>query len=207
MNTLFTIGHSDHLAGQFISLLCSHGVKAVVDVRSHPNSQRFPQFNGGALEIGLKRSGLHYVFLGRELGARREEPECYVDGRADYILIAKTSAFCEGIKRVQYGLEKMPIALLCAEYDPITCHRMILVCRHLRALCPEIKHILRDGSIELNQEAERRLVRQIGGCGDSNITASIIETAYDIQGQNIAFSDERVDVDISSPQKELHFSR
>ena len=202
MNTLFTIGHSNHLAGQLISLLRSYNVKAVVDVRSHPHSQRLPQFNRDSLEANLKRANLYYVFLGCELGARREERECYVDNRADYGLIAKTAAFQEGLKRVRQGLVKMSVALLCAEHDPLTCHRMILVCRHLRADCPDIQHILRDGNVESNQRTELRLVRQFGN-GNTLVTSSIIEKAYDLQGKYIAYSDECTETEAHDNQ--LHF--
>ena len=205
MNTLFTIGHSDHIAGQLVSLLQLHGVKAVADVRSHPYSQRLPQFNRESLSTALEAANIGYVFLGRELGARRDEQECYVDGRAEYGLIAKTAAFQEGLKRVKQGLAKMPIALLCAEHDPITCHRMILVCRHLRAACPLIQHILRDGRLESNQQAETRLIREFSD-GDSNATPLIIERAYDAQGQHIAFSDECLEPHASEEQTEMHLT-
>jgi uncharacterized protein (DUF488 family) len=205
MNTLFTIGHSDHIAGQLISLLRLHGVEAVADVRSNPYSQRLPQFNRESLETTLKASNLHYVFLGRELGARREEPECYVEGRADYALIAKTTAFQEGLKRVQQGLAKMRIALLCAEHDPLTCHRMILVCRHLRVHCPAIQHILRDGRLESNQQAELRLIREFGN-GHDMVTPSIIENAYDLQGRYIAYSDGCIHTQTDDKQEEMHWT-
>jgi uncharacterized protein (DUF488 family) len=203
MNTLFTIGHSDHIAGQLVSLLCLHGIEAVADVRSHPYSQRLPQFNREALETTLESANVRYVFLGRELGARREEQECYLEGRADYGLIAKTAAFQEGLSRLQHGLLKMRIALLCAEHDPLTCHRTILVCRHLRAKCSSIQHILRDGRLEPNQQTEIRMIRELGS-GNGVVTPSIIEQAYDLQGQRIAYTDECVDVCAGDEQTEMH---
>ena len=203
MNTLFTIGHSDYPGSHVVSLLRLHGVEAVADVRSSPYSQRLPQFNRETLEGSLKAAGLHYVFLGRELGARRDEKECYVEGRADYTLIARTAAFAEGLSRVRQGLVKMSIALLCAEHDPLTCHRMVLVCRHLRATCPVIQHIRRDGRLESNQEAELRLLKEFG-IGNDMATASIIDKAYDLQGRRISYTDEcaHEEADIGHP--ELH---
>lgn len=202
MNTLFTIGHSDYPGSHVISLLRLHGVEAVADVRSSPYSQRVPQFNRETLEGSLKAAGLRYVFLGRELGARREEKECYVEGRADYDLIAETAAFAEGLSRVRQGLVKMSIALLCAEHDPLTCHRMILVCRHLRATCPVIQHIRRDGGVESNQQAEQRLLKELG-LGASGATGSIIEQAYGLQGRRIAYTDECAHEETAIGQPEL----
>jgi uncharacterized protein (DUF488 family) len=189
VNTLFTIGHSNHETIVLLHLLRTHAVQAVADVRSHPYSSRFPQFNAPVLERNLKESGLLYAFLGRELGARREEPCCYVDGQARYDLVAKTSAFAEGLDRVLKGLANYRLALLCAEKDPLTCHRTILVCRHLRSKGFPIQHILPDGSLESHEAAENRLLILLGKEQPSLFATreQLIEEAYDEQGRHIAF--------------------
>jgi uncharacterized protein (DUF488 family) len=202
MNTLFTIGHSDYPAGHLLSLLRRHGVAAVADVRSSPYSQRSPQFNRENLKSTLKSAGLIYVFLGRELGARREEKECYIEGRADYLLIAKLPLFQEGLRRLQQGLTRMPLALLCAEHDPLACHRTILICRSLRDSCPDIQHIRRDGGLESNAKAELRLLKELG-FGDSNATPEIINQAYDLQGRHIAYTNECAHEETGIPQEYL----
>ena len=73
MHPLFTIGHSDHDNQRFLDLLKAHSIQAVADVRSSPFSRRLPQFNQGSLRDSLRQAGIKYVFLGRELGARRSE--------------------------------------------------------------------------------------------------------------------------------------
>src|SRR5436309_1645780 len=118
---LSTIGHSDCEQTLLIRTLTSHGIAVVVDVRSTPYSRRNPQFNREALQYALKNASIRYLFFGRELGARREEPECYVNGQAKYHLIEKTNSFRLGLERLRTGLEQFHIALLCAENDPITC--------------------------------------------------------------------------------------
>jgi uncharacterized protein (DUF488 family) len=189
VNTLFTIGHSNHDLATLLHLLRAHGVHAVADVRSQPYSTRFPQFNGPVLERALKEDGVYYVFLGRELGARREELSCYVDGQARYDLAAKTSAFAEGLDRVLKGLADYRVVLLCAEKDPLTCHRTILVCRHLRNQGFPIQHILSDGSLESHEAAEDRLLILLGK-GHPSLFATreqLLEEAYEEQGRRIAF--------------------
>ena len=114
------------------------------------------------MEKACKANGLQYVFLGRDLGARREEQGCYVDGQARYDLVAKTAAFAEGLQRVLKGLANYRVALLCAENDTLTCHRTILVCRHLRGQGFAIQHIHADGSLESHEAAEERLSRLAG---------------------------------------------
>ena len=189
MNTLFTIGHSNHEIGVLLELLRRYEVQAVSDVRSQPYSSHFPQFNQPVLKHELRAIGLRYVFLGKELGARRGEACCYVEGQARYDLVAKTDAFAEGLNRVLKGLMKYRVALLCAERDPLTCHRSILVCRHLRGKGFPIQHILADGRLESHEAAEDRLLHMLGTKQPSLFAThdQLIEQAYDEQGNKIAF--------------------
>ena len=100
---VFTIGHSNLEIGKFVALLKQNGIQAIADVRSSPYSQYNPQFNRELLQKSLQKDGIAYVFLGEELGARRSERECYLEGRADYGLISQTPAFKRGIERVTQG--------------------------------------------------------------------------------------------------------
>lgn len=154
--TVFTIGHSNHSINTFISLLQQHGVTAIADVRSSPYSRRFPQFNQAALKEALKTANIAYVYLGDNLGARSKDRNCYVNGMARYDLIAATASFTEGVNRLIKGAKKYQISLLCAEQDPIICHRAILVCPPLQKIGLEIQHIRKNGELETHQELEKR---------------------------------------------------
>jgi uncharacterized protein (DUF488 family) len=186
---LFTIGHSNHSGDWFSELLTKHHISAVADVRSRPFSRRFPQFNRENLYVELKRIGVCYAFLGQELGARTDDLTCYVDGKVQYDLLAKTALFQSGVKRLLNGVRSHRIALMCAERDPITCHRMILVCHALRKEPLEIAHISADGSLESNTDAEKRLVRTTR-LPESDLFTSpdeAVEDAYCRQAQRIAW--------------------
>jgi hypothetical protein len=87
MPELFTIGHSTHSWEKFLELLRQHRIETVADVRSSPYSQFNPHFNREPLQLALRQQGISYVFLGEELGARRSEPECYVNGRVAHKLL------------------------------------------------------------------------------------------------------------------------
>jgi uncharacterized protein (DUF488 family) len=190
---LFTVGHSDHPAEVLLALLREHGVAALADVRSSPYSRRNPQFNREAIAAALERGNIRYVFLGAELGARRSEPECYENGKARYPLIARAPLFGQGLDRVRRGVEKYRIALMCAEKDPLTCHRAILVCRHLRDSIPKIQHIREDGRLESHQELESRLLA-LAGLPEGDLFQSreeLLYRAYDWQGERIAYEETR----------------
>lgn len=188
---LFTIGHSDHKMAAFASLLTPHGVNVVADVRSHPYSRFHGQFNREVLGQSLKGLGIKYVFLGRELGARRAERESYRNRQARYDLISQLPAFRDGLERLRRRVASHRIALLCAEKDPITCHRAILVCRHLRSDPVDIRHILEDGSLETTEHAESRLLEMVGLPPQDlfHERAELIEQAYDLQAQRIAYTE------------------
>ena len=203
---LFTIGHSNHTIEGFISLLQQHSVTALADVRSHPYSRFLPHFKRKELKEALSRARINYVFLGQELGARPNNPECYVKGKAVYEKIAATEIFQEGIQKLLKGLEKQKVALMCAEQDPLTCHRAILVCQHLRDSNLPINHILKNGILESHYELENRMLNKHGlSIKEQPIQLSLFDNelpklptreeslkkAYKLQGDEIAYVEKR----------------
>jgi len=162
LDSVFTIGHSTHPQELLIALLLQHGITALCDVRSKPYSRMNPQFNREELEKALLENGIAYRFLGKELGARSDDPICYEGGRVQYTRLAESDLFKQGVKRVIRGMnEGFRIALMCAEKEPLECHRSILVARHLEALGLQVQHIHADGELESHTSALRRLARTL----------------------------------------------
>ena len=193
MSKVFTIGHSTHSIEKFIGLLRDTEIDAVADVRSSPFSRFNPQFNRDSLKQSLVESDIRYVFLGEELGARSKDPSCYVDGKAIYERIAKTELFRKGIDRVLTGAANMRIALMCAEAEPLDCHRTILVARTIAARGAEIAHIHSDGRIETHARALDRLVSRYRG-QSSDLFATreeLIDQALSRRGEEIAYQEEQ----------------
>lgn len=185
---LFTVGHSNRSIEEFIELLRFSDVSAVADVRSHPYSHRLPHFNRESISERLHDAGIAYVFLGEELGARRSESGCYVDGRAEYDLIEQTPLFQSGLDRVRQGAERYRVALMCAEMDPVTCHRSVLIAKALRSEF-EIRHIVSRDEIESHDEAERRLLRiwRLDHRDLFQNEAELLDDAYRRQAAEIAY--------------------
>ena len=151
---IYTIGHSNHLIDKFVFLLKGCGVTAVAHVRSHPYSRHNPPQS--ALKQFLQDAGIAYVFLGKELGARGENPDCYCEGKVRYELLAKEPQFFEGLNRLLKGMENNCIAIMCSEKDPLNCHRAILVARCLHENGTPVEHILADGHLESHADLESR---------------------------------------------------
>ncbi|MDR3148186.1 MAG: DUF488 domain-containing protein [Treponema sp.] len=190
MNGLYTIGYAafDNI-DIFIQTLKNNNVNVIADVRSVPRSRYKPEFSDNSLKNRLKKSGIMYVFLGDSCGARINDPSCYTDGHVSYERIKETSIFKQGINRILNGLNKYSIALLCAEKDPIYCHRDILVCRNLKPFKINIQHIISDKIIETNESAEDRLLKEFDLDTDDLFMsdAERLDSAYDQQGERIAY--------------------
>ena len=149
--TLFTIGHSNHTAEHFCGLLKQHGIAVLVDVRSQPYSQYTPHFNRDSLRDNVVASQLQYLFLGEELGGRPPETNCYdEEGHVLYSALAQHPRFLRGIDRVENGIQKYRVALMCSEEDPTVCHRFLLIGKVLADRGLALQHIRGDGHIDLH---------------------------------------------------------
>ena len=195
--SVFTIGHSNHPIEKFIELLRLHRIEALADVRSAPASRFNPQFNKKPLADSLKQAGIAYVFLGRELGARSKDPATYENGRVHYRKLAATPLFRSGIERVEQGARKLRISLMCAEKDPLDCHRTLLVSRALERDQVAVTHILADGALESQHDAMRRLLKlEPAGLGDMfDAEETLIELAVQRREEQVAYQDERMLLD------------
>lgn len=124
-----------------------------------------------------------------------EEPESlWLDPaqKADYSLIAQTPAFGRGLDRIIHGARKMRVAMMCAEKDPLDCHRCILVSPRLRERGLSVFHIHSDGSMESQDQAEGRLAKSFG-LSERELFRSpgeLVAEAYRRQGEKIAYRED-----------------
>jgi len=153
---VWTIGHSNMSIERFLELLCAHEIELLVDVRTAPYSRHWPQFSRDALARSAQVNDVAYLFLGRELGGKPDDPALRgPHGLPDYDAIAATPLYQEGIARLTALARERRTAFMCSEGDPAQCHRERLVARTLRAEGWQVRHILTDGSIQ--QEAQASL--------------------------------------------------
>jgi uncharacterized protein (DUF488 family) len=159
---LLTIGHSNLAADRFMALLASAGVTAVADVRSVPFSRWCPWFSGKALAQRLAGEDIAYLALGDSLGGRPRDPKLYRNGVADYEAMAARPEFVAGVKRVVDEIARHRVCLLCAEREPLDCHRCLLVGRALAERGLTLGHVRADGTIEPHAATENRLLTLAG---------------------------------------------
>lgn len=160
MPKVFTIGHSNHSIEAFIALLRKAGIERIADVRSVPHSRFCPQFRREPLAAALSAAGIDYVWHGAALGGRPRDPVLSPGGKPDYAAMAERPEFRSALAKVFDEAAERPTAMMCAERDPLDCHRFHLLSAPLAALGADLVHVLADGAQESQASAEARLVRR-----------------------------------------------
>jgi uncharacterized protein (DUF488 family) len=194
LHPLFTVGHSILEFENFAALLKDHGVELVVDVRSTPQSARLPHFSLPAFENLLRAEHFEYLFLGEELGGRPDDADAYrPDGLVNYHARRKSYAFQAGLSRLCKELEGWSVAMMCAEEDPLECHRFLMVGPELIKLGVVPIHIRKGSRIETQEAAENRLLADTGFEAVAANTlfpgarTEALEDAYRLQAEKFAF--------------------
>lgn len=151
MKPIKTIGHSNHPIDRFVDLLTAGGVEVLVDVRSTPYSRRFPQFGRERLAARLAVAGILYRYEGAALGGKPQ-------GGGSYETLAARPEFAEALDRLAASAADTTLCLMCAEKEPLDCHRTVLVSRRLAERGLPVEHLLADGRSETHAAVEDRLL-------------------------------------------------
>ncbi|MGB2666544.1 MAG: DUF488 domain-containing protein [Candidatus Acidiferrum sp.] len=191
---LFTIGHSNQEISDLLGTLIRHEIHVVCDVRSRPGSFRFPQFNREPLMAQLASAKIIYQFFGDQFGGRPLDPRYYLpDGLVDYAARRKAPDFEEALDRLLGFVQTKNVVIMCAEEDPLHCHRFLLICPALvqRDIVPS--HLRRGAALETQRDAEDRLL-QLHGFADvtsnslfSQGRAAALEDALRLQSEQYGF--------------------
>jgi uncharacterized protein (DUF488 family) len=167
-----TIGHSNHPIDRFLGLLKAGGVKVLVDVRSMPYSRRFPQFGRERLAKSLAEAGIGYVWEGEALGGKPGQGGGYGE-------LAARPAFKNALDRVIDRGQDTTLCLMCAEKEPLDCHRTVLVARRLAERGVAVEHLLADGSTRGHGAVEETLLAKNAGTDLFEDRAQQLARAYD----------------------------
>ena len=146
----------------FVKLLLTHKVNCVVDVRSIAASRYNPQYNQKALSDYLNIHFMTYLHFAVEFGARQLSPEALDEhGRVDFDKVRRLPAFMQGVQRLRQGADRgYVIALMCAESDPLDCHRFAMITPALVEGGFDVRHILKNKILLTNRELEDRLLKK-----------------------------------------------
>ena len=159
---IYTVGYAGHDRESLLALFRAHGITAVADIRTFKRSSYWTAFDSDSFGPFLRENGIAYVFMGDVMGGKPQMPELYPDGQLDYGLMAERSDFKSGIERLVAGAGKYRICLMCAEKDPLDCHRTLLIAPVLKDAGFDLHHLV-DGRVEAQSETDARMIAINGG--------------------------------------------
>jgi uncharacterized protein (DUF488 family) len=155
---IYTIGYGARSLAEFLELLEGHDIVYLVDVRSTPYSRFKPEFSKDALGRAVQEQGIHYLYLGRQLGGQPDDPSCYIDGKVDYAAVRQLPAFQEGIDRLERAYRQgRRVALMCSEGKPELCHRSKLIGQSLVEREIPVLHIDENDRLLSQDEVTERI--------------------------------------------------
>jgi uncharacterized protein (DUF488 family) len=137
-------------ADEFIALLKTAKIEAIVDVRTVPRSRRNPQYETTAMRVWLPEAGIAYAHE-KELGGWRRpcagSPNVALRhpafrGYADYML---TGEFARAVDGLLPQLETRSTALMCSESVWWKCHRRLIGDYLVLARGWEVFDLMHDG--------------------------------------------------------------
>lgn len=176
--TLFTVGHSNRSIHRLLEILQQENIDTLVDVRSHPHSEKYPQYEQSALREALESTDINYHWAGRHLGGRRKtmshtQHTALIDsdlqGFADHM---DSDNFKMAATQLISLSSKKRMAILCAERLPEQCHRG-LIADYLTLQGVQVIHLIDPGKQyphQLSPLARRESSELIY---DTNITGSL----------------------------------
>ena len=156
---VYTIGHSTSKLDQIVRLLQQHSIQLLLDVRSRPRSRWAPWFNQQNLATVIPGIGVEYRWAGDRLGGLPDDPAYYKPNPhptkktdpptvADYDKIARQEWFQKAINELLEIASSKRTAIMCAEEDPGTCHRSLLLGNTLAEKGVKVLHIRKNGNLE-----------------------------------------------------------
>ena len=151
--SLYTIGHSRHTIDTFIDLAENFGISLFIDVRGQPYSGFNPQYNRERFREALAEHGIDYLWLGDRLSGRPTEAKFYgVNGKVLWHEVSRWPPLHSGITEVLERAASERLALVCAEEDPMRCHRRFLLTPPLTERGARVLHIRGDSRLQSEEE-------------------------------------------------------
>ena len=198
INTIYTIGYSGFVIDDFIQILKKYEISVVIDVRSNPYSQYHLEYNKENLKKKLKQNRIYYRNYFLEFGTRQSDKKYYSkEGYLDFELFSKSENFLKGIKKLENAMEKnYVIVLMCAEKDPIICHRAIMISKIFSEKGYRVIHLLPNNVTITQKDIEDRLIKKffpnkgqlsLFEMGENLSEKEYIKRAYNKQNAEIGY--------------------
>ncbi|MBQ2957360.1 MAG: DUF488 domain-containing protein [Clostridia bacterium] len=195
---LFTIGYSAYEREEFAGTLRMNGIDCVIDVRSVAASRYRPEYDRAAIGKFLSGQGVRYEHMPEEFGARQMKREYLSEeGYTDFEKYVLSDSFRAGYERVWQMTEAgKTCVLMCAEKDPVNCHRAVMAARYFSERGWTVIHITPDGN-ETHEQLEMRLLDlyfpnryQLSMLDEEKSSDELLAEAYKEQNRKIGYRKE-----------------
>jgi len=128
---IWTIGHSNREADEFLQLLKHYEIELLIDIRRFPGSRKWPHFNREALEQLLESSRISYEHMQALGGRRKPDPDskniawknASFRAYADY---TETEEYQSALLDLKRKATEKKCAIMCSEAVWWRCHRAII---------------------------------------------------------------------------------
>lgn len=146
MAKIHTLGTSNRTIEEFLEILKSYQIQAVIDVRRWPTSKYFPHFKKENLEKILAENNIEYFHFEKLGGYRTGGYEAYT----------KTKEFKTALKELIKIARNKNLVIICAEKLPWKCHRAYIT-RELENKKVEVIHIIEKDRLWQPKQEQRQI--------------------------------------------------
>ena len=148
----FKVGHFDKVKGENIT-----------DPNAKMSDVRLRQALVYGLDVEQMVKAFYYGLRERATMAVPPAFKKYYskEGYLDFELFSKSENFLKGIKKLENSMEKnYVIVLMCAEKDPIICHRAIMISKIFSEKGYGVIHLLPNNATITQKDIEDRLIKK-----------------------------------------------
>lgn len=148
------------------------------------------------MQVKLMEAGIAYQHFGDALGARRSEPEMFDDdGVVSFEKVRSTKNFSDGVTELVLKVRSGDtVTLVCAESDPLDCHRFSMIAPAFQSLGIDVHHLLKDKSVLTQLQLEQRLIAEFRRRKNTSLALSPLtelDQAYFWKNKQIGFSNHK----------------
>jgi uncharacterized protein (DUF488 family) len=153
---LVTVGHGTASEPEFRKLLEEAGIRAVVDVRIAPGSQKFPHFGRDLLERWLPAAGIEYRWEKRLGGFRKlppDSPDVALRNESfrAYAAYMRSSDFTLALEDLIRQAGGQRVTIMCSETLWWRCHRRLIADHAVLLDGIDVDHLMPGGKLTAHQ--------------------------------------------------------
>ncbi len=152
---LFTVSYANFFELEnFIEVLKKNKISLLVDIRTFPYSNTFPQYDERNIKFPLEKESIEYLFLGDYLGGLKVKT-LVKKGVSTVEELLDDEDFRNGMRNLYRLTRNKNVCIMCAEKEPFDCHRLYVSYLFYKKTGEEILNIFPDRVETLRETINR----------------------------------------------------